>query len=200
MGNTEFCSDMERLRLHQFSENRTTEYHFQEALSAYVPPGVLPDETPGRVARAYQELMQGYNMDPLEPLRKRFPAPSQDIVCVKDIPFVSLCEHHVLPFTGHAHIAYIPNKEITGLSKFGRVLDILASRLQVQERLTAQIADAVQSLDPIGIAVILKAEHSCMGMRGVKKHATGTVTSAMRGKFFDDERARREVLELLKWK
>ena len=170
---------------------------FRDAFCSVISPNHLPNETPGRIVRAYGELLQGYKQDPLEPLRKRFPCPSQNIICVRKIAFTSLCEHHILPFHGHAHIAYVPNREITGLSKFGRVVDILSQRLQVQERLTAEIADAIESLDPLGIAVILKAEHSCMSIRGVRKHGAETITSEMRGKFFEDPRARAEVLQLL---
>lgn len=170
---------------------------FREAFHSVVTHHALPDETPGRVYRAMKELTQGYQQDPLEPLKKRFPAPSQNIVCVKDIPFSSVCEHHILPFHGHVHIAYIPRKVITGLSKFGRVVDILSQRLQVQERLTTQIADAIESLNPIAVAVIIKAEHTCMGIRGVRKHGAETITSEMRGKFLENHRARAEVLKLL---
>ena len=170
---------------------------FRDAFLSVVESDDLPEETPGRVFRAMKELTQGYEMDPLEPLRKRFPAPSQNLICVRDIPFASVCEHHILPFVGHVHIGYIPGKEITGLSKFGRVVDILSQRLQVQERFTKQVADAIESLDPIGIAVVVRAEHTCMGLRGVRKHGAETITSEMRGVFFEKSDARQEVLRLL---
>ena len=157
-------------------------------------------DTPRRVAQMYEEILAGIGVDP-EPLVTVVPgADFDELIMVKDIPLTSLCEHHMLPFNGQAHVAYIPAKDgrITGLSKIARVVDTLAKRLQVQERLTTQIADAIdEALEPRGVFVVIEAEHLCMTMRGVKKPGSLTVTSAVRGLFRSDERTRQEAISLI---
>lgn len=157
------------------------------------------EETPFRVAKAFMEYTKGYQENPAQHLEKTFDVDHDDIILVKDIPYNSLCEHHFAPFYGTAHIAYIPGEKITGLSKFARVVDGYANRFQVQERLTQQIADAVERvLAPQAVAVIIEGTHYCMCGRGVKKAGASTVTSTMRGLFRDVPSARMEVLQLLK--
>lgn len=156
--------------------------------------------TPERVARACEELLGGMQEDPGAHLRKQFQEDhNQEMVVVKDIPFSSLCEHHLLPFVGHASVAYIPRKgRITGLSKLARMVSGYGHRLQVQERLTSQVADAmVRELDPLGVMVVIEAEHTCMTMRGIRSAGSTTVTSAVRGCFREDIRTREEALRLL---
>ncbi|GGG18125.1 GTP cyclohydrolase I FolE [Paenibacillus aceti] len=151
-------------------------------------------ETPARVARAYAELLKGYSMDPWEELGTKFPSESQsELVIVKDIYYYSLCEHHMLPFFGKAHIGYIPQENIIGLSKLGRLLDVFARRFQVQERLTNQIAESLQNyINPLGVMVALEGEHMCMCSRGVKKIGSKTITYASTGCFEDDRGLRDE--------
>lgn len=140
--------------------------------------------TPDRVARMYEEICKGMWESPAEHLAKRFPIEEGGMVLEKDICFYSLCEHHLMPFFGKAHIAYIPDKEVVGLSKLARTVEVFARRLQLQEQMTAQIADAVmKELKPKGVMVQLEAEHLCMTMRGVKKPGSRTITSACRGEF-----------------
>lgn len=156
-------------------------------------------ETPFRVIKAFIEYSEGYREDPKKHLEKTFDVDHHDLVLVKDIPFNSMCEHHLAPFVGKVHIAYIPSDKITGLSKFGRLVDGFAKRFQVQERLTQQIADSIQEvLTPKGVAVIIEAEHTCMSGRGIKKHGSSTVTSTMRGVFEDDSALRTELMLLIK--
>lgn len=158
-------------------------------------------ETPARVARMYDEILRGLREDPREHLYKQFRADKHgELVLVKDIDIFSMCEHHMLPFWGKAHIAYIPRDgRITGLSKLARMADGYARRLQVQERLTTQIADAVMEvLDPRGVLVVIEAEHMCMIMRGVQKPGSSTVTSAVRGSFERDSKGRAEALSLIR--
>jgi GTP cyclohydrolase I len=153
--------------------------------------------TPRRVASMYGELFSGFDVDPSKYLTVTFEAEHDEMVMVRDIPFASLCEHHMVPFMGKAHVAYIPGVDgrITGLSKLARVVDAYARRLQVQERMTAQIADTLmETLTPRGALVVLEAEHLCMSMRGVRKPGTLTVTSALRGIFKDDPRTRAEAM------
>jgi GTP cyclohydrolase I len=154
-------------------------------------------ETPRRVADMYEEIFSGVGVDPT-PIATVVPgADFDEMIMVKDIPLYSMCEHHGLPFVGKAHVAYIPNRDgrITGLSKVARVVDVLSKRLQVQERLTTQIADVIDdALQPRGVFVMLEAEHLCMTMRGVKKPGSITVTSAVRGLFRNDARTRQEAL------
>lgn len=156
-------------------------------------------ETPFRVVKAFTEYTEGYREDPKKHLEKTFDVDHNELVLVKDIEFHSLCEHHFAPFYGVAHIGYIPNKKITGLSKLARVTDGYAKRFQVQERLTNQIADAVVDvLDPLGVMVVIEGKHMCMCGRGVKKTGSSTTTSAVRGAFKDEPEARAEFLSLLK--
>lgn len=157
-------------------------------------------ETPARVARMYGEILQGLHQEPKKHLEKQFNTDRHgELVMVKDIPIYSMCEHHMLPFYGKAHIAYIPKDgRITGLSKLARMADGYAKRLQVQERLTTQIADAVNEvLDPRGVLVVIEAEHMCMTMRGVQKPGALTITSAVRGYFERDMKARAEAMSLI---
>ena len=155
--------------------------------------------TPERVAKSMRFLTQGYQMDPRAILEKAlFHEDYSEIILVKDIEIFSLCEHHMLPFIGKAHVAYIPNGRIVGLSKIPRVVDVYARRLQVQERLTLQIRDAIQEvLEPQGVGVIVEARHLCMIMRGVQKQHSVTTTSAMSGQFFDPS-TREEFMRLVK--
>ena len=157
--------------------------------------------TPERVAEFYKEALAGNSADPLKQVSVHYATEDhEEVVLVKDISFYSLCEHHLLPFFGKAHIAYIPKKDkIIGISKMIRLVEIFANRLQLQERLTKQIADTVmKSVDPHGVMVVLEAEHLCMTMRGVKKPGSKMITSAMRGIFLKDVRTRSEALSLLR--
>ena len=157
-------------------------------------------DTPKRVARMYEEIFQGLNQDPKEHFATIFGEDHEELVLVKDIPFYSTCEHHLVPFFGKAHIGYIPqNGKVTGLSKLARAVEAVTKRPQLQERITSTIADSiVETLEPIGVIVIVEAEHMCMTMRGVKKPGSQTVTSAVRGIFQKDAAARAEVLSLIK--
>jgi GTP cyclohydrolase I len=156
-------------------------------------------KTPDRVAKMYEEIFSGAQLKPEDALEVLLTEQHDEIVIVKDIPIYSMCEHHMLPFYGKAHVGYIPrNNRITGLSKLARVVDIFAKRLQVQERLTASIADLVmKKLKPYGVIVVIEAEHLCMIMRGVKKPGSYTVTSAVRGVFKTNEKTRAEALSLI---
>lgn len=156
--------------------------------------------TPERVAKMYGEVLAGLHENPAEHLSVTFEASHDEMVMVKDIPIYSLCEHHLVPFHGHAHVAYIPGVDgrITGLSKLARVVDGFARRPQVQERLTTQVADALaEALDPRGVLVVIEAEHLCMGMRGVRKPGAITVTSAVRGIFKENASTRAEAMGLI---
>ena len=156
--------------------------------------------TPDRIARACEEIFGGMQKDPSEHLLRQFDEPgNEDMVIVRDIPFASMCEHHLLPFTGRAHVCYLPRDgKITGLSKLARCVSGYARRPQLQERLTQQIADAiVDRLDARGVLVVLQAEHSCMNMRGIRAAGSLTVTSAVRGWFKEDLKAREEALRLI---
>jgi GTP cyclohydrolase IA len=157
-------------------------------------------DTPRRVAAMYDELFAGLADDPSRHLTVPFAAEHDEMVMVRDIPFASLCEHHLVPFIGRAHVAYIPGDDgrITGLSKLARLVDGFARRLQVQERMTTQIADAVEkTLAPRGVLVVAEAEHLCMSLRGVKKPGTLTVTSAVRGLFRSDAATRAEAMQFV---
>lgn len=156
-------------------------------------------KTPRRVAKSMQFLTQGYNQDPEAILRSAmFKEEYQQMVLVKDIELYSICEHHLLPFYGKAHVAYIPNGYITGLSKIPRVVDVFARRLQVQERLTVQIRDCIQNtLKPLGVAVVIEAAHMCMQMRGVQKQNSVTTTSAFTGAFLNSKTTRDEFMKLI---
>jgi GTP cyclohydrolase IA len=153
--------------------------------------------TPRRVAEMYEEIFDGVAKNPNEELDVVFEAGHDEMVMVRDIPLYSVCEHHLIPFIGKAHVAYIPNVsgQITGLSKLARLVDTLSKRPQVQERLTTQIADAIEeALDPRGVLVVIEAEHLCMSMRGVRKAGSQTVTSAVRGQFRNSEATRAEAM------
>ncbi|MFI3306010.1 MAG: GTP cyclohydrolase I FolE [Rikenellaceae bacterium] len=156
-------------------------------------------KTPERVAKAMMYLTKGYDENPLEIIRSAmFREEYQQMVIVKDIELYSLCEHHILPFFGKAHIAYIPNGHITGLSKIARVVECFARRLQVQERLTVSIRDCIQeALNPLGVAVVIEAGHTCMQMRGIEKQGSATTTSAFTGTFLSDPRTREEFMTLV---
>jgi len=154
--------------------------------------------TPGRVAKMYEEILCGEGKDPYKELEIVLDQEHDEIIIVKDISFYSVCEHHMLPFMGKTHLAYIPDKKITGLSKLGRLVETLAHRLQVQERLTAEIADVImKKLRPKGVMVVIEAEHLCMSMRGVKKPGAMTMTSVVRGIFLKNSKTRQETLSLI---
>ena len=156
--------------------------------------------TPVRVAAMYEELFSGLHDDPARHLEVTFAAEHDEMVMVRDIPFASLCEHHMVPFMGKVHVGYIPGEDgrVTGLSKLARLVESYARRLQVQERMTTQIADTMERvLMPRGVLVVVEAEHLCMSMRGVKKPGTVTITSAVRGLFRDDPRTRAEAMQYI---
>lgn len=177
----------ERIDLYKKESTQNLSDHYKEILEIVGEDpsreGLL--KTPERVAKAMQFLLQGYKMDPVEILRSAmFKEDYRQMVIVKDIEIYSMCEHHMLPFIGKAHVAYIPNGTITGLSKIARVVDVFARRLQVQERLTMQIKDCLQdTLKPLGVAVVIEAQHLCMQMRGVQKQHSITTTSDFTGAF-----------------
>lgn len=189
------------------NENRGVDHERVEAAVRELLIGIGEDPdrpglvgTPDRVARACEELFGGIADDPARHLRKQFHEPgNEELVVVRDIPFHSMCEHHLLPFIGRAHVAYIPRDgRITGLSKIARCVAGYAARPQLQERLTAQVADAmVDELDPLGVLVVIEAEHTCMTMRGIRAAGAMTVTSAVRGSLRSDARSREEALSLL---
>lgn len=157
-------------------------------------------DTPKRVAEMYEEILAGTKLNPEKELEVIFEKDHDEIILLKNIPFYSICEHHLLPFIGKAHVAYIPsNNRVTGLSKLARVVDIFSKRLQVQERITTDIADIImKKLKPKGVLVIIEAEHLCMSMRGVKKPGVLTVTSAVRGTFRKNEKTRAEAMSLIR--
>lgn len=192
-------------KVEEFDQKTTEElaFHYKEILRLI---GENPnreglEKTPFRVAKAIQFLTQGYAMDPKEILSSaKFREDYREMVIVKDIEIYSLCEHHMVPFIGKAHVAYIPDKYITGLSKIARVVDIYARRLQVQERLTMQIKDAINdTLKPLGVAVVIEAQHLCMAMRGVQKQNSVTTTSDFVGAF-ERDKTRAEFLHLISTK
>ncbi|MAH39232.1 MAG: GTP cyclohydrolase I FolE [Dehalococcoidales bacterium] len=157
-------------------------------------------DTPGRVAEMYAELFMGLGKDPSEELKVDYELGHREMVILKDIPFYSMCEHHLLPFHGVVHIGYIPNKEgrVVGISKLARVVEIVAKRPQIQERMATEIADAIVSgLKPAGVAVVIQAEHLCMVMRGIKKPGSSVITSALRGNFRRQSASRAEFLSLI---
>jgi len=157
-------------------------------------------DTPKRVARMYEEIFAGLNQDPKQYFETIFGEEHEEMVLVKDISFYSVCEHHLVPFYGKAHVAYIPkNGKVTGLSKLARAVEAISKRPQLQERITSTIANSImESLEPHGVMVVVEAEHMCMTMRGVKKPGAMTVTSAVRGVFAEDYRTRTEVLAFIK--
>ena len=190
-------------KIEEFTQETTEQlmFHYKAILSLLGEDasreGLI--KTPERVAKSMQFLTQGYSADPVAILNSaKFKEDYKQIVLVKDIEIYSLCEHHMLPFYGKAHVAYIPNGYITGLSKIPRVVDAFARRLQVQERLTVQIRDCIQeTLKPLGVAVVIEAAHMCMQIRGVQKQNSVTTTSAFTGAFLKDIRTREEVMRLI---
>jgi len=192
-------------KLEEFNEKTTEElaYHYKEILRLIGenPEREGLEKSPLRVAKAIQFLTQGYALDPKEILNSaKFREDYREMVIVKDIEIYSLCEHHMVPFIGKAHVAYIPDKYITGLSKIARVVDIYARRLQVQERLTMQIKEAINdTLKPLGVAVVIEAQHLCMAMRGVQKQNSVTTTSDFVGAF-ERDKTRAEFLHLISTK
>ena len=159
-------------------------------------PGLV--ETPRRVASMYAEMFSGLGLDPGRHLEVTFPEEYDEMVLVRDISFTSMCEHHLLPFTGVAHVAYVPHGEVTGLSKLARVVEEVARRPQVQERMTQTVADLVEEkLSTRGVAVVCSAEHSCMSIRGIRKPGSRTITSALRGIFKTDQATRAEFMSLI---
>jgi len=158
------------------------------------------EQTPGRVAKAFRFFTQVYGQDPQEILNEAlFDVSYDEMVLVKDIEFYSLCEHHLLPFFGRAHVAYIPNGKVLGLSKVARLVEIFARRLQVQERLTVEVAETIErELDPRGVAVVIEAIHLCMMMRGVQQQNSFAITSSLRGVFRTDSKTRTEFMELIR--
>lgn len=190
-------------KIEEFTQETTEQlmFHYKAILSLLGEDasreGLI--KTPERVAKSMQFLTQGYSADPVAILNSaKFKEDYRQIVLVKDIEIYSLCEHHMLPFYGKAHVAYIPNGYITGLSKIPRVVDAFARRLQVQERLTVQIRDCIQeTLKPLGVAVVIEAAHMCMQIRGVQKQNSVTTTSAFTGAFLKDIRTREEFMRLI---
>jgi GTP cyclohydrolase I len=185
--NSDNTNGYERIDSFDDESTRKLGKHYREILSII---GENPDreglnKTPERVAKAMQFLLQGYTIDPVEILKSAmFKEDYRQMVIVKDIEIYSMCEHHLLPFFGKAHVAYIPNGTITGLSKIARVVDVFARRLQVQERLTLQIKECIQeTLQPLGVAVVIEAQHLCMQMRGIQKQHSITTTSDFTGAF-----------------
>ncbi len=190
-------------RVDQFDEETTKKlaFHYKEILGLI---GENPDRegllsTPKRVAKAMQFLTQGYHTDAKKIIQSAmFSEKYKQMVLVKDIELYSMCEHHMIPFIGKAHIAYIPNGKIMGLSKVARVVEVFARRLQVQERLTMQIKDAIQeALNPLGVAVVIEAKHLCMAMRGIEKQSSVTTTSDFTGAFLNNLKTREEFLHLI---
>lgn len=159
-------------------------------------PGLL--DTPRRVAKMYLEMFSGLKQDPARHLQVTFPESYDEIVLIRDISFTSMCEHHLLPFTGVAHVAYVAKGAVAGLSKFARIVEEFARRPQVQERMTQQIADVIEAeLGTSGVAVVVRAEHSCMAIRGIRKPGSWTVTSALRGIFKENLASRAEIMALI---
>jgi len=192
--------DYERIETYEPDKLEKLKYHYAEILKLIgedvTREGLI--KTPLRVAKSIQFLTQGYDHDPKEILLSaRFREDYKQMVIVKDIDIFSLCEHHMIPFIGKAHVAYIPNNYITGLSKIARVVEVYARRLQVQERLTTQIKTAIQeTLDPLGVAVVIEARHLCMAMRGVQKQNSVTTTSDFTGAF-ERKETREEFIHLI---
>jgi GTP cyclohydrolase I len=157
-------------------------------------------DTPGRVVRSYEEFFAGYRQDPAEILARTFEEVEgyDEMVVLRDVNFESHCEHHVVPIIGRAHLGYLPNKRVVGISKLARVVDAFSKRLQIQEKMTAQIARSIdQVLQPLGVAVVIESEHNCMTTRGVHKHGTSMITSTMLGRFRDDPKTREEFLGII---
>ena len=181
--------------------SRDLEQHVRALLRAIDPEPEREglERTPGRVARALGFLTKGYEEDPRSVINgATFSEPYSEMIVLKDIDFYSLCEHHILPFFGKAHVAYLPNQRIVGISKLARLVEVYARRLQVQERMTNQIATTIaEQLEPLGVGVVLEAEHLCMRMRGVEKQNSIVLTSAMLGQFRDRQTTREEFMTLI---
>ncbi|HEY9125302.1 MAG TPA: GTP cyclohydrolase I FolE [Bacteroidales bacterium] len=196
-------NDDEYAKIEQFSAARTQKLEelYKGVLDVIDPEPTREglEKTPIRVAKAMQFQTQGYNIDPRKILQSAtFIEDYKQMVIVKDIELYSMCEHHMIPFFGKAHVAYIPNGKITGLSKIARVVDAYSRRLQVQERLTMQIRDCIdEGLRPLGVAVVIEAKHLCMMMRGVQKQNSVTTTSAFTGAFLNDTKTREEFIHLI---
>jgi len=190
-------------RIDKWDQDRTDKlaHHYKEILNLLGEDTSREglEKTPERVAKAMQFLTKGYNIEPKDILTSAmFREDYQQMVLVKDIELYSMCEHHMIPFYGKAHVAYIPNKHITGLSKIAHVVEAFARRLQVQERLTMQIRDCIQeTLNPLGVAVVIEAHHMCMQMRGVQKQNSSTTTSAFTGAFLRETKTREEFIHLI---
>lgn len=189
------------INTHVGNNREQIEHHVREILKLIGEDvereGLL--ETPARVTRMYEEIFGGYEVDPREVLGVTFEENHEELVIVKDIVYYSQCEHHMAPFFGKAHIGYIPSGHIAGLSKLARLVEVVTRRLQVQERITSQIADIMEEvLQPRGVMVVVEGEHLCMCSRGVKKPGSKTVTSAVRGTFRTDAASRAEFLSLIK--
>lgn len=185
-----------------FNKNEKLENLIRDILSAI---GENPNRhglllTPGRVARMYEEIFSGINKDPKDEITITYSENHDEIILVRDIAFYSMCEHHLIPFFGLAHVAYLPRDGvITGLSKLARVVEVAARKPQLQERMTTEIANAInEKLNPSGVAVVLEAEHLCMSMRGIKKPGSKTITSELRGVFKTNQASRAEVLSLIR--
>lgn len=184
------------------NENREQiEYHVREILKLVGEDpsreGLL--ETPARVTRMYEEILSGYNSNPKEILGVTFDEQHDELVIIKDIVYYSLCEHHMAPFFGHVHVGYIPSGKVAGLSKFARLVDAVTRKLQLQERITSEIADTMDEvLLPQGVMVVVEGEHLCMCARGVKKYGSKTISSAVRGLFRNDAALRAEFMSLIK--
>jgi GTP cyclohydrolase I len=195
--------EVDYARIERFNREKTEKLIslYQEVINLIEPfPGRDGiKDTPERVSRSIQYLTHGYNIDPVKMLESAtFEEDYKQMVIVKDIEIFSLCEHHIIPFYGKAHIAYIPDGKITGLSKIARVADAFSRRLQVQERLTMQIRDCIQqSLNPLGVAVVIEAHHLCMMMRGIQKQNSVTTTSAFTGIFLNETKTREEFIHLI---
>ncbi len=201
MAETDGVENFRKEEFYNAEKLEKLKYHYREILKLL---GEDPEreglvKTPERVAKAMGFLMQGYEQDPAEIiLSARFREEYKQMVIVKDIELYSMCEHHMMPFYGKAHVAYIPNGYITGLSKIARVVETYARRLQVQERLTVQIRDCIQkALSPMGVAVVIEASHTCMQMRGVQKQNSATTTSAFTGVFLSQMQTREEFIHLI---
>jgi len=190
-------------RIDKWNQEKTDKlaHHYEEILKLLGEDTTREglERTPERVSKAMQFLTKGYNIEPKDILTSAmFREDYQQMVLVKDIELYSMCEHHMIPFYGKAHVAYIPNKHITGLSKIAHVVEAFARRLQVQERLTMQIRDCIQeTLNPLGVAVVIEAHHMCMQMRGVQKQNSSTTTSAFTGAFLRETKTREEFIHLI---
>ena len=204
VGNFNNCIVLARVRMSQKQNTQVDTARIEKAVKEILiavgedvnREGLL--DTPKRVAQMYTELLSGANTDPGEHLRV-FTEEYDEVVLLRDIPFYSVCEHHMMPFIGKAHVAYLPDGKVLGVSKLARIFDTYARRLQVQERLTSQVADFfMENLKPKGVAVVVEASHSCMTIRGAKKAEAAMVTSALRGLCKSDPRTRAEVLSLIR--